>query len=381
MRAYLALALVCACITGCSGAGSTTGGSSSLAPSGPAGSTSGSGSTASQRIFTLGPQTLSSYAPFIAWFSESPLSFLNDVAFSCPQPAVLFSVGYTPDFNHVYVVGNAEGFAVINNTVLQFNGTTYSQGPPISLGAVNGKAVAVTPDNSKLYVAVQSAVSNPVVGPPPDLVYVVDVASGKIVKTISLTTSSGTQLMAIASTGSSVYLLSDDALHHNNNAQDVLTRINTSDDSVAYQLRATTLPVEGMRISRDDSTLDMIVNGQYIYAVDAASGSTVATYAIPSQYAAQALDESKTSPDVYVATNVAHNVLMTLDSRSLMLKNTVPINTGLNLSYIAAASSGLVYLDVQPAGTTSVIEAVDPKSGATVGSISKNVGANGIFAQ
>lgn len=374
MRSFLALALGCVLVAGCGGSGgSTSGSASTFSPTTSNGT--GTGSSGATSSTSTSDRLLTTRFPVARWYNESSLAFLGQVAIAC-QGQESFEVAYTAGFNRVYIESQgAQNQTFVNNGVLELDGTTYSLRRTIQLGSVNTMSIAVTPDDSKLYIGVQTF---PITNHSQDLVDVVDVPSGKIIKTITMSTNSRTQQMAADKSGH-VYVVSDDG---NGSAHATIVRINTTDDSVAYTTQlGSTYPqfFDNVAVSADQSTINFN-SFSNAFAVDAASGTVLAT--VPLNGSPFGDDDAKTGSAFYVYTQTAPTgTLTTYDPRTLTVKHAVTVNPNLANNSVSAGSSGLIYVNREATDASWHIDAVDPATGSVVQSVPEPDGAVLVNAQ
>lgn len=393
MRSHLIVALACVLITGCGGGGSSSGGTSPLLPTGPNGITgsggpspappngppsNGGGNASALRLLIGG-------AAFVQWNSQSTLGVLGTIGFSCPTALnVIFAM--TPDLNRVYAVGGGRSNTIANKGVIEFDGSNFSVRRTIRVGSVDTISVAVTPDDSKLYVMTNTVLPQP---PGKDSVEVIDVASGAVIKTIQLPTSSAFAQMAVDHSGAHVYVYADNNSNFvSGGGPPTLMRINTSDDSLAYSIaipNATIIDLflqGALSVTADDQTVNLsatiltIPNQNRVFAIEAASGSIVAS----SDAFMGILDAAKTGSTLYVVEAATGHQVLTVDPRTLAVQKMVSFTGIFDVLTAAAGSSGDVFIggDTNAKG---IIEAVDPSTGNVLQSASVPTEIFQVFAQ
>ena len=309
----------------------------------------------------MSDRLLTTRLPVMRWYNESSLAQLGQVAIAC-QGEQDFEVAYTPGFDRVYLEAQGEpSQTFVDNTVLELDGGTFSLRRTIQVGGVNTMSIAVTPDDSKLYVGAQTL---PLSNSSQDLIDVIDVPSGKIIKTITMSTSSSSQQMAADKSGH-VYVVSDDA-NHASAGHATVVRINTSDDSVAYmtELGPNNRFFYNVAISTDQSTVNFI-SFTNAYAIDAASGAVLAS--VPLNGSPHGDDDAKSGSAFYVFTQSAPTgTFTTYDPRTLT---------------VSAGSSGLIYVAREANDASWHLDAVNPTTGTVVQTVPEPDGAPLVNAQ
>lgn len=380
MRAYLALAVACVFIVGCGGTASV-----------PPARSNDNLSATSTNTATATQQLLVGTFNFTAWYDQSPLALLGRGAYGRSTPNDI-RFASTPTFNRVYVAF-PQPTNDVNNDVLEFDGTTHAVRRVMPVGPYGTNAIAVMPDDSRLYIGVDT------LNVPSTLntVHVVDVATGKLLTRVPLPIRSGHIWMAADPSGAHVYVLTP-----NEFGPGVLTQIDTATNTLGYNSARfpSGLSMESfgdeLTVTSDDRTVNFASvvigghgNADTVFAVDAASGSIIATIATLSgtEYF-PALVDSKTTSALYVVKSVSPQrtgslpviSLLTLNPRTLAAERQVPLSGIRQVMSIAAASSGHVFLNAQLLSKAWVIEAVDPTSGKVLTSIAAPQAVN-IYAQ